>query len=107
MKQKATHKEHAIAGGAFSSSIFIRFAVGSNYYNIAFSARQLRDSIGRCVGVGISLPLLSGLQCLISQHKLELNMYRLKNEEKLEKQQLYMDIEQTLLSFYIGYSEHQ
>lgn len=46
LKQKAAHKEYAIAGGAFSPSVFARFTVGSNYYNTAFSARQLRDNIG-------------------------------------------------------------
>ena len=94
LKQKAAHKEYAIAGGAFSPSVFARFTVGSNYYNTAFSARQLRDNIGKYVGVGISFPLLSGLQRLTNQRKLKLNMYRLKNEEELEKQQLYTDIEQ-------------
>ena len=107
LKQKAAHKEYAIAGGAFSPSVFARFTVGSNYYNTAFSARQLRDNIGKYVGVGISFPLLSGLQRLTNQRKLKLNMYRLKNEEELEKQQLYTDIEQTLLSLHTGYSEHQ
>ena len=43
LKQKAAHKEYAIAGGAFSPSVFARFTVGSNYYNTAFSARQLRE----------------------------------------------------------------
>ena len=107
LKQKAAHKEYAIAGGAFSPSVFARFTVGANYYNTAFSARQLRDNIGKYVGVGISFPLLSGLQRLTNQRKLKLNMYRLKNEEELEKQQLYTDIEQTLLSLHTGYSEHQ
>ncbi len=88
LKQKAAHKEYAITGGAFSPSVFARFTVGSNYYNTAFSARQLRDNIGKYVGVGISFPLLSGLQRLTNQRKLKLKMYRLKNEEELEKQQL-------------------
>ena len=47
------------------------------------------------------------MQRLTNQRKLKLNMYRLKNEEELEKQQLYTDIEQTLLSLHTGYSEHQ
>ena len=75
LKQKAAHKEYAIAGGAFSPSVFARFTVGANYYNTAFSARQLRDNIGKYVGVGISFPLLSGLQRLTNQRKLKLNMY--------------------------------
>lgn len=107
LKQKAAHKEYAIAGGAFSPSIYARFSVGSNYFNTRFSAQQLRNNVGKYIGIGISFPLLSGLERLTHQRKLKLNMYRLRNEEVLEKQQLYTDIEQTLLSLRAGYSEHQ
>ena len=89
LKRKAARKEYAMAGGTFSPSVYARFTVGSNFYNTVFSARQLRDNIGKYVGIGISFPLLSGL------------------EEELEKQQLYTDIEQTLLSLHAGFSEHQ
>ena len=51
--------------------------------------------------------MLSGLERLTHQRKQKLNLYRLKNEEELEKQQLYTDIEQTLLSLHAGFSEHQ
>ena len=37
----------------------------------------------------------------------DLRLLFFKNEEELEKQQLYTDIEQTLLSLHTGYSEHQ
>ncbi|WP_349894894.1 TolC family protein [Bacteroides caccae] len=84
-----------------------RFTVGSNFYNTAFSARQLRDNIGKYIGIGISFPLLSGFERFTNQRKLKLNLYRLKNEEELEKQQLYTEIEQTLLSLRAGYTEHQ
>ena len=96
-----------MAGGTFSPSVYARFTVGSNFYNTVFSARQLRDNIGKYVGIGISFPLLSGLERLTHQRKQKLNLYRLKNEEELEKQQLYTDIEQTLLSLHAGFSEHQ
>ena len=79
----------------------------SNFYNTAFSARQLRDNIGKYIGIGISFPLLSGFERFTNQRKLKLNLYRLKNEEELEKQQLYTEIEQTLLSLRAGYTEHQ
>ena len=105
LKQKAARKEYAMAGGAFSPSVYARFTVGSNFYNTAFSARQLRDNIGKYIG--ISFPLLSGFERFTNQRKLNLNLYRLKNEEELEKQQLYTDIEQTLLSLHAGFSEHQ
>ena len=107
LKRKAARKEYAMAGGAFSPSVYARFTVGSNFYNTVFSARQLRDNIGKYVGIGISFPLLSGLERLTHQRKQKLNLYRLKNEEELEKQQLYTDIEQTLLSLHAGFSEHQ
>lgn len=105
LKQKAARKEYAMAGGAFSPSVYGRFTVGSNFYNTAFSARQLRDNIGKYIG--ISFPLLSGFERFTNQRKLKLNLYRLKNEEELEKQQLYTEIEQTLLSLRAGYTEHQ
>lgn len=107
LKQKAARKAYAMGGGAFSPSVCARFTVGSNFYNTAFSARQLRDNIGKYIGIGISFPLLSGLERLTNQRKLKLNLYRLKNEEELEKQQLYTDIEQTLLSLHAGYNEHR
>lgn len=107
LKQKAARKAYAMGGGAFSPSVYARFTVGSNFYNTAFSARQLRDNIGKYIGIGISFPLLSGLERLTNQRKLKLNLYRLKNEEELEKQQLYTDIEQTLFSLHAGYNEHR
>lgn len=107
LKQKTARKEYAMAGGAFSPTVYARFTVGSNFYNTTFSARQLRDNIGKYVGIGISFPLLSGFERLANQRKQKLNLYRLKNEEELEKQQLYTDIEQTLLCLRAGYMEHQ
>ena len=107
LKRKAARKEYSMAGGTCSPSVYARFTVGSNFYNTVFSARQLRDNIGKYVGIGISFPLLSGLERLTHQRKQKLNLYRLKNEEELEKQQLYTDIEQTLLSLHAGFSEHQ
>lgn len=107
LKQKAARKEYAMAGGAFSPSVYARFTVGSNFYNTAFSTQQLRDNIGKYIGIGISFPLLSGLERLTNQRKLKLNLYRLKNEEESEKQRLYTDIEQTLLSLHAGYMEHR
>ena len=107
LRQRAARKEYAMAGGTFSPSVYARFTVGSNFYNTVFSARQLRDNIGKYVGIGISFPLLSGLARVTNKRTQKLTLYRLKNEEELEKQQLYTDIEQTLLSLHAGFSEHQ
>ena len=107
LKQKAARKEYAMTGGAFSPSVYARFTVGSNFYDTFFSARQLRDNVGKYIGIGISFPLLNGLERLTNQRKQKLNLYRLKNEAELEKQQLYTDIEQTLLSLRAGYMEHR
>ena len=52
LKRKAARKEYAMAGGTFSPSVYARFTVGSNFYNTVFSARQLRDNIGKYVGIG-------------------------------------------------------
>ncbi len=107
LKQQAARKEYAVAGGAFAPSFYVRLTVGSNFSHTLFSARQLREHMGRYVGFGISFPLLSGFERLANQRKLKLNLHRLKQEEALEKQQLYTDIEQTLLSLRAGYVEHQ
>lgn len=107
LKQQAARKEYAVAGGSFSPSIYARFSVGSNYYNTLFSSKQLKDHVGKYFGLGISFPLLSNLERLTNQRKLKLNIYRMKNEAEIEKQQLYTDIEQTLLSLRAGYDEHR
>lgn len=107
LKQRAARKEYAMAGGAFLPSVFAHFTVGSDYYNTFFSASQLRANVGRYIGIGISLPLSTGWERLLSLRKQKLNIHRLRNEEELEKQQLYTDIEQTLLSLRAGYVEHR
>ena len=99
LKRKAARKEYAMAGGTFLLLSMPALRLVPIFYNTVFSARQLRDNIGKYVGIGISFPLLSGLERLTHQRKQKLNLYRLKNEEELEKQQLYTDIEQTLLSY--------
>lgn len=107
LKRKAARKEYAIGGGAFSPTVYARFTMGSNFYHSFFSSQQIRDNMGKYIGIGISFPLLSGLERLTNQRKLKLNMYRLDNEEELEKQQLYTDVEQTVLSLNAGYQEHR
>lgn len=107
LKLKAARKQYAMAGGAFAPSIYARFSIGSNFYNTTFSARQLRDNVGKYVGIGISLPLLSGFERVTNQRKLKLDLYRLKNEEERQRLQLYTDVEQTLLSLHAAYSEHR
>lgn len=106
-KRKAARKEYAIGGGSFSPTVYARFTVGSNFYHSFFSSQQIRDNMGKYIGIGISFSLLSGLERLTNQRKLKLNMYRLDNEEELEKQQLYTDVEQTVLSLNAGYQEHR
>ena len=74
LKQKAARKEYAMAGGAFSPSVYARFTVGSNFYNTAFSARQLRDNIGKYIGIGISFPLLSGFERFYESKEVEIEL---------------------------------
>lgn len=105
--QKAVRKEYAMAGGAFSPSVYARLAIGSNCNNALFSANQFRDNFGKYIGVGVSFPLLSGLERLTSLRKHKLNIYRVNNEVDLEKRQLYTDVEQAVLSLRSGYDEHR
>lgn len=106
-RQRVVQKEYAIAAGAFSPSIYARFSIGSNCNGTFFSANQFRDNFGKYIGVGISFPLLDGLERLTNQRKHKLNIYRVKNEVELEKRQLYTDVEQTVLSLHSGYDEHR
>lgn len=107
LKRKAIRKEFAMAGGSFAPSIYARFTVGSNFYNTLYSAAQLRGNIGKYIGIGISFPLLSGLERLTTQRKQKLKIHRMENEEELVKQQLYTDVEQTILSLRAGQDEHR
>ena len=107
LKQKAAHKEYAMAEGAFYPSVFARATVSSNYYNTFFSARQLHGNIGKYFGIGISFPLLNGWERPTRLRKLKLNISRMRNEKEQEKRQLYTSIEQTILSLQAGYIEHR
>lgn len=107
LKHKAARKEFAMTGGAFAPSVYARFTVGSNFYNTLYSAGQLRDNIGKYIGIGISFPLLSGLDRLTTQRIQKLKIYRMENEKELVKQQLYTDVEQTILSLRAGQDEHR
>ena len=106
LQQRAARKEYAMAGGKFSPSVYARFKVGSDYYN-GFSSHQLKNNIGKYIGIGISFPLLSSLERFTHLRKQKLNLYRLQNKAELEKQQLYTDVEQTVLSLHAGQNEHR
>ena len=96
--------EYAMAGGKFSPTVFARFSMASRYLD-GFSTKQLNDNLGKYIGIGISIPLLSGLERLTTLRKHKLNIFRLRNEEELQKQQLYTEVEQTVLSLRSGYDE--
>ena len=80
--------------------------MSSRYLN-GFSARQLNDNLGKYIGVGISFPLLNGLERLTALRKHKLNIYRLRNEEETVRQQLYTEVEQVVLSLRAGHDEHR
>lgn len=104
LRQRVARKEYAMAGGKFSPTVFARFSMASRYLD-GFSTKQLNDNLGKYIGIGISIPLLSGLERLTTLRKHKLNIFRLRNEEELQKQQLYTEVEQTVLSLRSGYDE--
>lgn len=106
LKQKAARKEFAMAGGRFSPSVYARFSMSSRYLD-GFSSKQLRDNLGKYIGIGVSFPLLGGLERLTTLRKHKLNIYRLRNEEETARQQLYVEVEQTVLSLRAGRDEHR
>lgn len=106
LQLKAARKQYAIAGGAFSPTVFARFSMASNYMD-GFSSRQLNDNLGRYLGVGISFPLLSGLERITTLRKQKLNLHRLHNEDEVQRQQLYTEVQQVALSLAAGQTEHR
>ena len=104
LRQRAARKEYAMAGGKFSPTVFARFSMASRYLD-GFSTKQLNDNLGKYIGIGISIPLLSGLERLTTLRKHKLNIFRLRNEEEVQKKQLYTEVEQTVLSLRSGYDE--
>lgn len=106
LQQRAARKEYAMAGGQFSPSLYARFTIGSDYYN-GFSSHQLKNNIGKYIGIGISFPLLSGLERLTRLRKQKLSIYQLQNNAEFEKQRLYTEVEQTVLSIHAGHNEHR
>lgn len=106
LQQRAARKEYAMAGGRFSPTVYARFSMASRYLD-GFSSKQLNDNLGKYIGIGVSIPLLSGLERLTTLRKHKLSIYRWQNEEEQVKQQLYTEVEQTVLSLRAGQSEHR
>ena len=79
MWERAARKEYAVALGQFSPTIFARFSWGSDFYNSLFSLHQLRDHWNKYIGVGISFPILSGLDRYVGVKKKKLNLQRVRN----------------------------
>lgn len=106
LQQKVARKQYAMAGGKFSPTVFARFSMASRYLD-GFSTKQLNDNLGKYIGVGVSIPLLGGLERLTTLRKHKLNIYRWQNEEEQARQQLYTEVEQTVLSLRAGRNEHR
>lgn len=93
MWERAARKEYAVTLGQFSPTIFARFSWGSDFYNSLFSLHQLRDHWNKYIGVGISFPILSGLDRNAGIRKKKLH---LRNET-----------ERIVLSLHSGWEEHR
>lgn len=106
LKLKAARKQYAIAGGAFSPSVYARFSMASRYMD-GYSSKQLNDNLGKYIGVGISIPLINGLERITTLRKQKLNLHRLRNEDEEQKQRLYTEVEQIVLSLSAGQTEHR
>lgn len=107
MWERAARKEYAVALGQFSPTIFARFSWGSDFYNSLFSLHQLRDHWNKYIGVGISFPILSGLDRYVGVKKKKLNLQRVRNNIEEEKLHLRNETEQIVLSLHSGWEEHR
>ena len=107
MWERAARKEYAVALGQFSPTIFARFSWGSDFYNSLFSLHQLRDHWNKYIGVGISFPILSGLDRNAGIRKKKLNLQRVRNSIEEEKLHLRNETERIVLSLHSGWEEHR
>lgn len=107
MWEKAARKEYAVALGQFSPTIFARFSWRSDFYNSLFSLHQLRDHWNKYIGVGISFPILSGLDRYAGARKKRLNLLRVQNSIEEEKLHLRTETERIILSLHSGWEEHR
>ena len=72
-----------------------------------FSLHQLRDHWNKYIGVGISFPILSGLDRNAGIRKKKLNLQRVRNSIEEEKLHLRNETEQIVLSLHSGWEEHR
>ena len=107
MWERAARKEYAVTLGQFSPTIFARFSWGSDFYNSLFSLHQLRDHWNKYIGVGISFPILSGLDRNAGIRKKKLNLQRVRNSIEEEKLHLRNETERIVLSLHLGWEEHR
>lgn len=106
-QERAARKEYAAARGQFSPTLFARVSWGSDYYHSWFSLHQLRNHRSRYAGVGISLPLLDGLERCALARKKRLDLQRLRNSIEAEKLHLRHEAEQLVLSLHATWEEHR
>ena len=106
VRQHAAKKERAMASALFSPSIYTRFSMNTRFLD-HFSTTQFDNNLGKYVGIGISLPILSGLERLTTLRKHKLNIDILQNDKELTEQQLYTEVEHTILSLRAGQEEQQ
>lgn len=106
-QERAARKEYAAALGQFSPTLFARVAWSSDYYHSLFSLHQLRNHRSKYVGVGISFPLLNGLERCALARKKKLDLQRLRNSIEEEKLHLRHEAEQLVLSLHATWEEHR
>ena len=71
------------------------------------SLHQLRDHWNKYIGVGISFPILSGLDRNAGIRKKKLNLQRVRNSIEEEKLHLRNETERIVLSLHLGWEEHR
>ena len=86
MWERAARKEYAVALGQL---------------------HQLRDHWNKYIGVGISFPILSGLDRNAGIRKKKLNLQRVRNSIQEEKLHLRNETERIVLSLHSGWEEHR
>lgn len=106
-EERAARKGYAVALGKLSPTVFARFSWGADCYHSLFSLRQLRRHGSKYVGVGVSFPILSGLDRYAGAKKKRLDWQRVRNSIEEERLRLRNETEQLALSLQSGWEEHR
>lgn len=107
LREKAAHRRYAAAWGPFTPSVYARFSWGSDYYDSLYSLHQLRNRWSKYIGIGISFPLLTGMERYAEVRKKKLAWQRTRHELQQERLHLHTETERVIQSLQADAEEYR